>query len=398
MIWAGLLEFNGGSPSDPITFEDFYNAVGDETYCKFDGTNFYLLGYAVRNRGETYFLSLEENAWLFHFYDDNYASDGYFQFGRIVETGDYKGVVTDTCTLQLVPQTFVRPRLRNNRFRFYGTRILGAGKWLQTGTASLFGWQTYEDGATFKDVQLESSINANADFTFTGKVAAVAMGSDIDYVNLTDLFITKNPLDQNYLIDGLGRTSASIRNVRLATPNIVRFSATSPGDGVSLINFTIDGTDDNLPNVQWYSATYTPYPDVWMKYTLDLKVVDDNGDAIEGVTVKVVDKDGDTVTNTTTDSDGLIPTQDLVKVKMNMKPGSSSYPTGPAYTVYVYKTPHTLTISKPGYQTYTSKLDMSSKKDLVIKLEKAVEIVTVDDDLALNTDPKNPHSDFFVKL
>jgi len=57
-----------------------------------------------------------------------------------------------------------------------------------------------------------------------------------------------------------------------------------------------------------------------------------------------------------------------------------------------------LTIKAPGYQTYTSELDMRVKRDLVIKLEKAVEIVTVDDDLALNTDPKNPQSDFFVKL
>lgn len=63
-----------------------------------------------------------------------------------------------------------------------------------------------------------------------------------------------------------------------------------------------------------------------------------------------------------------------------------------------YMTPHTLTISKPGYQTYTSKLDMSSKKDLVIKLEKAVDIVMIDDDLALNTNPKNPRSDFFSKI
>lgn len=61
-----------------------------------------------------------------------------------------------------------------------------------------------------------------------------------------------------------------------------------------------------------------------------------------------------------------------------------------------YMTPHTLTISKPGYQTYTSELDMNSKKELVIKLEKAVDAALAKGQVVINADPSNPRSDVYI--
>jgi len=92
-----------------------------------------------------------------------------------------------------------------------------------------------------------------------------------------------------------------------------------------------------------------------MTNTFDVNVVDENGDAISGVTVELKDKDGTSIFSTTTDANGDITQQEaLIKTyKPNITLGTSHFQ-DPDYITD--NNPFTLTISKSGYETYTSPL------------------------------------------
>lgn len=152
----------------------------------------------------------------------------------------------------------------------------------------------------------------------------------------------------------------------------------------------------------WYAyINYTQADIATFKNELALQITDKQGNPVEAEVI--VSHAGGQLTDT-----GSQVSFEVIYSLYNFEAGSKVglyFATGnrgnltPVHPlVTVTYPPVNLTIKAPGYQTYTSELDMRVKRDLVIKLEKAVEIVTVDDDLALNTDPKNPQSDFFVKL
>lgn len=166
----------------------------------------------------------------------------------------------------------------------------------------------------------------------------------------------------------------------------IRGVITKKGSGSPVANKITTSMSRNVNN--WH---------VYEDWTFNLKLIDYEGNAIEGASVRITDGIGETQVNETTLSDGTITEQVFNSKDVFFDPISN--PDESTYQNWqIDKSEATLTISKPGYQTYTSKLDMSSKKDLVIKLEKAVDIVMIDDDLALNTNPKNPRSDFFSKI
>lgn len=129
---------------------------------------------------------------------------------------------------------------------------------------------------------------------------------------------------------------------------------------------------------------------IYEKYSLYINVIDVDGNAISGATVAVKDKNGDSANGSpaTTDANG-----DTGLIKCTKSHGY--------YDEEVKKddfNPFTLTISKPGYQTYTSELDMSEKKDLVIKLEKAVDLIFPrSGGKFINLDSANPQNDVLWK-
>jgi hypothetical protein len=73
--------------------------------------------------------------------------------------------------------------------------------------------------------------------------------------------------------------------------------------------------------------------------------------------------------------------------------GDSSSPIGEILT---YHTPHTITITKSGYQTKTMVLTMDRKREEVVVLEKQVETIVAKGKVAINTEPENSQSDVFV--
>lgn len=98
-----------------------------------------------------------------------------------------------------------------------------------------------------------------------------------------------------------------------------------------------------------------------LKYTVNVKVTDKDGNALSGVTVTLNDVDGNQIFSLTTDANGEITEQTVT---------SKTY-TGDTPTID-NNNPFTLTIEKAGYQTYVKKFVLEEKAKWEIKLAKAV--------------------------
>lgn len=97
---------------------------------------------------------------------------------------------------------------------------------------------------------------------------------------------------------------------------------------------------------------------VYRQYEFDLKVQDKDENAIPGAAVKIWDKDNNLIVDTTTNASGVIATQTLNYGYYSQAGGNT--PT--------MQTPHTIQISKPGYETYEKKWIIDKKTDWTIAL------------------------------
>jgi len=124
-------------------------------------------------------------------------------------------------------------------------------------------------------------------------------------------------------------------------------------------------------------ANYT-----YIKYRFDLKAVESDGTAISGATVTITDAGGTQVFSGTTDEDG-----DITQQQLNYYIGDYVKNVGYSWNL---KTPHTVTISKTGYQTKTMVLTMDRKREEIVVLEKVVKFITAGGDpLLWNLAPTN---------
>ena len=98
---------------------------------------------------------------------------------------------------------------------------------------------------------------------------------------------------------------------------------------------------------------------VWVKYSFNLSIIDENNNPINGATVEIWDCDGSKVT-LITDENGDIPQQILTKEKYD----HSHCPTPISYNNF------TIQISKIGYQTYKATFTLDDKIDWTIALQK----------------------------
>lgn len=205
--------------------------------------------------------------------------------------------------------------------------------------------------------------------------------------------------------------NCEIRNLNIYSTTYDIYWWTSNADRGRYKNCTFHrNVDAEAYNEPYYLISTSNTTDEIFKNDFYLKVVDINGNPISGATVTLTRSDDTVEGAATTDANGNITPIEVVYcttvVNGSIAGAGSGFatnnrgsltPVTPKVVATQYT--HTLKIEKAGYQTYEkSGLSLVTSKNWVIKLEKAVEIVTVDDDLALNTDPKNPQSDFFVKL
>jgi len=124
--------------------------------------------------------------------------------------------------------------------------------------------------------------------------------------------------------------------------------------------YIINGDIDTW-NINWLG---TSTGKVYRQYEFDLTVVDKNGSVISGATVTLYDKDGNQVFQVTTGADGKIATQTVSR-------GWYQQSTGNTLNEY---SPHNLTITKEGYQTYMKKFTLTAKTDWTIALLSEVKI------------------------
>lgn len=159
---------------------------------------------------------------------------------------------------------------------------------------------------------------------------------------------------QGYLIGLALWVGQGVKNAKFKANTYLVY----PRDYGSGDSYLINVEADNWNFYSWYSATHR----ILRQYEFDLAVTDKDGMAINGATVTLKDKDGNTVFSTTTDANGLIATQTVSR-------GYYAQATGNTLQEY---SPHTLTITKNGYQTYVKKFILSAKTVWEIKLAKAV--------------------------
>jgi len=132
----------------------------------------------------------------------------------------------------------------------------------------------------------------------------------------------------------------------------------------------------NDPTVYWYVNAINATLNIQQEYTLDLKIQDRAGNPISGVNIIIKDSSGTQVYSGTTDDGGNIPQQNLT----HRGYFNETYSTGGLKTYVMsdatLKTPHTVTISKKGYQTKTVKYTMDRRREEVEVLEPAIDVLT----------------------
>lgn len=178
-----------------------------------------------------------------------------------------------------------------------------------------------------------------------------------------------------------------------SNPFLLSYSAASNDIGVTL-NF-INPTFINS------SITTSRGGQSWIyneQYELDLTVLDVDGNAISGATVVLTDSQSSQVFSTTTDSNGQITTQVATYKQYT---GGTLYSAG--YHQYLADdvttlSPHILTVSKAGYQTYTSVFDIDEKRGLVVTLQKSVDVFLVEGDgMLTNAEAQNPQNNILLR-
>jgi uncharacterized repeat protein (TIGR01451 family) len=115
----------------------------------------------------------------------------------------------------------------------------------------------------------------------------------------------------------------------------------------------------SMESTDLYTAKYNYFVD----WYLNLVVKDSSGQPIEGVNVVIANSDGSTAYSGTTNANGRI---ENITLNQYRKYGArwGDNPKGQEI-----KTPHTLTISKAGYQTETKTINMDSSKEMVVILD-----------------------------
>ncbi len=201
-------------------------------------------------------------------------------------------------------------------------------------------------------------------------------------------------------------------------------------DGVTL-TFTdsdLSGLENDDDLLQFYQSSTTPashiyYVRFYHKYTVNVTIVDEDGNPIDGATITVKDNTGATQFTDTTDANGQITGNQITKVYISIdyhgelyaSDGTSlltvnyypnNHPTygyfrtyldGGAddalaenYCTHTIYTQFTITVSKSGYETYVWKGSIDNKLSKVIALKKAKAIIIdTDSNAYFNLDKVN---------
>jgi hypothetical protein len=170
----------------------------------------------------------------------------------------------------------------------------------------------------------------------------------------------------------IGDISITLRNCSISDFNSYGCAIVNSAQS----NYLIDCTMSTW-TFQFYNS---PTAQVYRQYSFNVNLKDKNGAAISGATVTLKDKNGTQIFSVTTDANGNIAVQTVSRDCYDGTHGDTPY------------SPHTLTISKAGYQTYASILTLTAAINLFIKLAKTGSVLLSLGQPVLNlkaSDPEN---------
>lgn len=147
--------------------------------------------------------------------------------------------------------------------------------------------------------------------------------------------------------------------------------------------YIINGDFDTWKS-RWVNVN--PERKVFRQYTVNLKVVDRDGNPLENANVVLKDKDGNIVFSQVTNSEGKIPEQ-TVTYGYYQRESDGFYNHEDIFTSF---SPHTLIVSKSGYQNFEVVVTIDRKIDWIIVLNEEVKIFFDLGKPVLNLNPSNP--------
>lgn len=166
--------------------------------------------------------------------------------------------------------------------------------------------------------------------------------------HLNDVFV----YDTNAAVFGFTINPSDVSNV-VAINNNRAVSGLFCGGTFSITNSYLDS---------WINGGLFSSQVLYRRYTFDLKVTDGNLNPLENAHVIISDSHDNIVTDIYTSSSGTIPQQSLLHSTIPISSGSTSY------------TPHELTISLDGYDTYHTHITANEEKDWKISLTDTSEL------------------------
>ena len=174
-------------------------------------------------------------------------------------------------------------------------------------------------------------------------------------------------------------------NVATTVANAVLRNNTSM---MRLISTSVDSNLINIDSDAWTFEYYgTCTGKIYRRNEIDLKVTGKDNNAINGATATVKDKDGNTIFSVSTNGSGDIATQTVTRGYHDQAHGNTLQDYGP----------HTLTVSKAGYQTYV-KFVLGAKTAWEIKLARANTVLFNQGAPVLNVKPLDPENRNVVVL
>jgi len=391
----GKLELTGGTSADPITINDIYNADvagGWGMIHKLSAKCYEInIPYILANA----FIKFSGNAVLL--VNGLFSGSSLGTSLQIGERNSTYDATYDGCVISFKCANFGGYRAMNGFYK------------LIYDTTFIYDYYSYR-GWPY------TGSNQYAAFDFsTGDYCQDVTFKNFRYVGAAGTSVMK----EIRLIDGSENmwnwsTTGQIRNIQVEDAGIqVQYSLTSAFAPIidqlilkknGYLNFynnhcavTVRNTLLNA-TMGWYTSPDASWHE---EFNFDMLIVDDNGDPIENATISLKNNLGTEVYSGTTDSSGVITTQ-YILTRVFSYGNAVADPTNAVSKTLTNITdynPFTITVSKTGYETYESVMDITAKLNSTITLKPIVPIrQTLDGELLLANQPETGSSAKLLKI
>lgn len=380
----GSILVHGGTSGDEASFDDVYAdavANGYTDYFK----EIYNLG------GRRIYVCRDDMDIRDYFKDDSFDitffGDMKFQYATDAQIGKFRD--TDM-TYRPCKFTIFNPcgRLINGNISFYNASFYGVeidrdfGNCIEAdGSGVIANGQHYMNGnidissSTLKNCKLSNSYHQSVFLRDLVNFEDVDVMRQLRGLLFTSTFDSNSTFKNVRLYNSLYNTTASGSNQTVIFRNSKFYTTIYVHKFYVLTNNIRKLIDCEFPNGHNLPASASGYNDdgtnfIYLMWSFDLKIIDKNGEPINGANVKITDGQ-DNIVNVTTNASGEITTQELFEATYNW----TGSPIGTAIfnTTVDYKT-HIFEITATGYEPHTMTEDIITTRAFTIKLAPAYNV------------------------